>query len=495
MNMRPATFFLLLFAFNASAQIQPLARTELSYDRDFYIDELFNCHEHGLVVSTSNNPKSLERDPDRLFLLYDTNLIETSSLKIEVPFRQKINSTYTSRHVVYTFYYDGRFGDYTVVGIDPQLEKEIRFEGKLPRKIEENGFVVYSDLAVVVNNSKRIHELVVFQLEGNQHHSIALEQQLSRSSVDIIDLRVFDNQQELGILYREHTRTKAKTWLIVLNHEGNISQRFEVGNDKQRVIRATPNRLANGNLVVSGTYTHYIGHTALGMFLSSYDHNGEIYFSERPFGSFNNFFDYMSKRGVDQMNRKKQRFEASGRTMDVNVLMLVHPAQALGSELVVMGEVYYPTYQSVSNTTYMNGRPTVITSRVFDGYQYSHAAMARFTPDGKFINDLCFPISLWKKPFHLDRIVQMQIQDTTIKLAYMNFNTLKSQTITPNKTRNHTLNLQAGENDQIRNTSADIVHWFGNYFVSSGYQNLKSDSGELIRRKREVFYIQKVEIE
>jgi hypothetical protein len=496
-NMKKNLLFLILFcttSLMSVAQIKSWERVELNYEKDFYIDQVFTCGENGLIVSTSGNIKRAERDPDRLYVFYDTNLIEISSLKVEVPFRQKISSTYSDKLALFTFHYDSRFGDFSVVRIDPTLDKEQVFAGKLPKGIIERGFAVYNGYAVLCNLTKRKSELIVINLSTSSYHVISLPQQLSRNEIALVDFRPFENGLEFGVIVREKNRKDLITYLIVLDQNGQQSQVLEIGNIDERIISATSNRLEDGSLVVSGTYSNYSNRTADGMFISVFDSTNLRFFRTLPFGSFNNFFEYMTERGQDYMNRQKERHERHEKDYNINVLMLVHPVEKLDSEFILMGEVYFPTYRELRTTTYTYGRPVSTSSRVFDGYQYSHAAMVRFNEKGDFINDYCFPISLWKKPRELEQIVQMNTTDTSIHLAYINSNSLKSKTISPNNQTEYTSNLQAGENDQIRYSLSNIDYWYGNYFLSNGYQNLKNTKDKHQLRKRDVFYLQKVEI-
>jgi len=476
------------------AQIYPLVRTELNYDRDFHIDEVYSCGENGLVVSTSTNPKRAERDPDRLYIFYDTSLIETLSLDVEVPFRQKISGTHSDQNALFTLYYDNRFGNFSVVKLDPSKEKAERFEGILPTKLIPQGFVVYNGYAVVCNMSKKGNSLVVIELKTSTFRLVPLPSNLMKNSLDLIDFRVFDNGYELGVIVKERDKRNMRSYLIVLNEDGEKTQLAELGDDKHFVVAATSNRMNDGRLVVSGTYSEIISNHANVMFLAVYDDVKLEYFRTRSFGSFNNFFEYMSDKGQNYMQRKRERHEVRGKEFDISVLMLIHPARNMGDEIVLMGEVYYPVYTPMRTTTYINGRPNTSTAQVFDGYEYSHAAMVRFNSDGKFISDYCFPISLWKRPFTLKKIVHMQTTDTSVNLAYMNFNSITSKTITSVKDVKYSYNLEAGENDQIRFTSSNIESWYGPYFLSSGYQNLKNTSNDGVSRKRDVFFLQKVEI-
>ena len=481
--------------FMASAQITPVVRTELTYERDFQPLGIHNCGEYGIIVSASLDPKKAERDPDRLYIMYDTSLIETQSLEVEVPFRQKLVKTYQGPHTLHTLYYDARFGNGTVMSLTPQDTFPKKSVLKMPKRILIDEFAVNNNTALFTELETRKDVLYQANLKTGAVWEIDLPGTLKRKNLEILDVSAFKDGSGLGVVIREFNRTVNNTFLMTIDEDGQKEYVLPLKTDDLIIVQAAADRLSDGRFIVSGTYSENSTTSAKGMFLAVYDDVEMKFFATRSFGTFENFFDYMSSHGQQAIERRKERYEEHGKEMDVTVNMYVHPVLESENELILLGEVYYPTYRNLSTaTTYIQGRPSTNSVRQFDGYEYTHAAVCKFDLDGHFKGDHCFPIHIWHKPYELKNIVNMYAHDTILEMVYMNDNYLQNKAITPSEEFSETVVLEADSTDQIRYTVGEVNYWYGNYFIATGFQNIRNTGDIRIRRKRDVFYLQKLEV-
>ncbi|MBI1308223.1 MAG: hypothetical protein GC181_16595 [Bacteroidetes bacterium] len=475
-----------------SAQVISVDRAELTYDRDFYILGMYNCHEHGLIVSTTDDAHKAERDPDRLYVFYDTNLVETQSVKVEVPFRQKLFGSFEDRYSLYNFHYDMRFGDFTIVCIDPQSADVKKYSGKLPEKLEPGEFVVYDHFAVITNFTRKVTQVLVIDLETSQYTLHEINGKLRHSELSVRDISVFENNEGMGLLMMEKSRRTEELSLLVFNDKGEMENSVTIGDGTYFIVDATSTKLPNGNIAVSGTYNDESGSLSIGVFLAVCNNEKQLFFQTAAFSKLKNFYCYMSERSLSQIERRKERYEMFGKQMDIKELMLIHPAVLAGNTFYIVAEQYEPTYRQITNPTMMSGRPVTTTQRIFDGYEYYSAAVVSFDLSGAFLADYCFPIDLSQKPMILNRIVQVKNIDSTLALAYLTYNIFRSTLISNGKQQDFRIPLQAGMNDRIRYTSGEISAWYGPYFIVSGYQSVKRNDNSELRGKREVYFLQKV---
>lgn len=276
------------------------------------------------------------------------------------------------------------------------------------------------------------------------------------------------------------------------------SAKYEKINDNEAVMIGTYD-----NQFISGWVLNPASSDATGM-----TNNSEgIYFSKfiggqqdtmkfYPFSKLQNFLSYMDPGDLKQAIKRKNRAEKRGEELNVNYNILTHNIIKRNDEYILIGEAYYPEFQTQCYTTYAsNGFPIQHCTTVFVGYRYTHAIIADFNKDGELLWDNCFPIQDILT-FNLKERVKVMTSDNEIVLAY-SYNGIKSQIIEGDKVvqgKEEEKIETAYANDQVKEDwSSDMDLWYDNYFLTWGYEKIKNNNAN--KEKRTVFYFNKIGLE
>src|SRR5690606_24529791 len=163
-----------------------------------------------------------------------------------------------------------------------------------------------------------------------------------------------------------------------------------------------------------------------------------------------------------------------------------------------LGEAYYPTYRTETYTTYVNGQPVQSTRQVFDGYQYTHAVLAKFSKEGDIIWDQIFEMNPSYKPMAVTRFIRIaKGSQDALNLVFANRNTIVSKSfsfdgeVIYDKTSEPIeTNI---EGDQTKRSFSRINYWYDDYFLAYGSQVIKNKEEE--KKKRTVYFISKIKFE
>jgi hypothetical protein len=173
---------------------------------------------------------------------------------------------------------------------------------------------------------------------------------------------------------------------------------------------------------------------------------------------------------------------------------------------VLVAEVYFPHYRYNSYGSYsgpFNNIGNQFTtnsygnSRVFDGYQTTHALVCGFDRAGTLLWDNIFVVENLRR-YDLEEAVRLQrLPDGRFVLAYLDEEKLRYKLINraeaaPNDQQvaiqtapgsNNMAAERAGDTSQ-----ADLLPWFGSRFIATGYQRVRVEHGP----DREVFFLNAV---
>jgi hypothetical protein len=478
-------------------QVEYLDRVELDYKNDFYVSQLYNFHENGILISAVEDVKRSQRDPKRIYVLYDTDLAQLESFEVDVTFRQKLTATHEGEKSLHTLYYDMRKGEYTIVSIDPMNSKRFTYEGDLPPRLDITSIRVIGKMAVINAFLRKKRVLYIIDLEVGSFVERFYEKQSRRNDIYLIDVVALPGEKEVCITAQEYARkVMVRTSLYLINLEGEISKPYTLDAGNRNIVDATPTRMSESEIIVAGTYSKLKSTGAEGMFICSFEGNNQKYFKSYDFLDFENFFSYMSERSQEKMEKKIDRKKQRGKEVSINVRMVLHEVLRSDGLNYLLGEVYYPTYRTETRTTYINGRPTTTTYQVFDGYQYTHAVLCSFDENGDKVEDDIFEMWLMYKPFYVKKFVELTIEENTIRMVYVDGNRLVTKVLEDGDLRNkESISLEGSKaHDEIRGSVGTIEQFYGNNFIAYGTQRIKNTKDDDVKRKRNVFYMQKIVI-
>lgn len=253
--------------------------------------------------------------------------------------------------------------------------------------------------------------------------------------------------------------------------------------------------LGTKSKIVIGTYAFRNNASTQGFYISGYYDNKEVFKKYHGFTHLKNFFDFKSEKEQERIEAKIEKKESQGKEYKSKYRLLVHEVVQQGNNYIMLGEAYYPTYRSERVRRYTARGYYYTTRIVFDGYRYTHAVVASFNKKGNIVWDHSFKINDIKT-MDLKEHVKMYASNEELKLVYnlegkMNAMTIVNGEITDEQ---QSLALQTKyENDKIKFSDlGQSEYWYGNHFLAWGYQRIKNLTLEVDKKKRNVFYINKL---
>ena len=291
-----------------------------------------------------------------------------------------------------------------------------------------------------------------------------------------------------------------------------LNGRLQILNDSVRLVIGTygyRNMQSSTNAASQGLYITKVV-------------NDEIVFTRyHSFTDFENFFDYMSDRQQEKMERKIRKKKESGDDLKLNYRLLVHDLVPKNENFLLVAEVFYPEYR-YQNPNMMGGlgygsmmgypfgmglyNPYLwnpmyggrgYNQQIFDGFTYTHAIVADIDQDGKL---------LWDNSINFDNVKSMELREKlklqpepngNTKLIYSHNGAIRSKIIKGGKVVDADRvipNETNVEGDKVRKTTTDdIDYWYDNFYLAWGEQRIVNAAGDpQTRGRRNVYYLNKI---
>jgi hypothetical protein len=309
---------------------------------------------------------------------------------------------------------------------------------------------------------------------------------------------------------------KSRLLLKQLTDRGQlVSSEFVQAESDRSLITAqlTPPQDTTARLLM-GTYSLRDANYAQGLFatdLRSVSETG----TKAPlrfydFLRLKHFFDYLKPSRQARLRlRTERRIARSVPPLRWHYRLLLHELmpQSDGG-YVLVAEVYYPHYRYSNYGSYTGpynslgnqfgyGYPANFNSRVFDGYQTTHALVCGFDRSGTLLWDNTFVVQNLRRS-ELEEAVRLQtLPDGRLVLAYLDEHKLRYKLINraESSPNDHEVPIEtalptatAGPERPTDTSQADLLPWFGSRFVATGYQRVRVENGP----DREVFFLNSV---
>lgn len=291
-----------------------------------------------------------------------------------------------------------------------------------------------------------------------------------------------------------------------------LNGRLQILNDSVRLVIGTygyRNMQSSSNAASQGLY------------VSKIVNEQTIFTQYHSFTDFENFFDYMSERQQEKMEKKIKKKKEAGDEVKLNYRLLVHDLIPKGNDFILVAEVFYPEYRYQNSGMmgglgygYMMGYPMGVGlynpylwnpmyggrgygQQIFDGFTYTHAVVAELGADGKLLWDNSISFDNVKTMDLREKIkIQMEPNGNT-KLLYSHNGAIKSKIIKNDKVVNADQaipNPTNVEGDKVKRTSTDgLDYWYDNFFLAWGEQRIVNAAGDAqTRGRRNVYYLNKI---
>lgn len=264
-----------------------------------------------------------------------------------------------------------------------------------------------------------------------------------------------------------------------------------------------------------------------GLYISKFTDNQEQFTEYHSFTDFAHFFDFLSERQLEKMERRIKKKKEEGEDLKLNYRLLVHDIIPSDNQYLVVAEVFYPEYKYNNNLYgarsywgnpwlfgsgfgyglynpyffnpyYGGSRYYGNSNQVFDGFVYTHAIVAGIDLSGRL---------LWDNSITFDNIKSNELREKVTvttrpggetQIVYGSKGTVWTKIVNRDKVvrKDQSIELPTElQGDKVRSTTTDeVCHWFGPYYLAWGQQKIaNAHAGDVSSRgKRNIFYLNKL---
>ena len=496
----------------ANAPRQP-ARTELlldKYNSDVHVQAL---PADSTVVLLLGRDQPLSSKTFYVFQQYDQALHLRQESKLEVPDEFDYVRMCAEGSTVYALFssrttpgrlwvgaYNGRLGQVRTQQYETRLSREIvdlkALDGRL-------------FATVLLNDQRHVTALLLDVATGQMQYLASIYEPLPTQFTFVADAV----SRRAEYVVSQTNGRKSRLLLKQLTDRGQlVSSEFVQAESERSLITAqlTPPQDTTARLLM-GTYSLRDPSYAQGLFATDLRPTGGPVGTKPPlrfydFLRLKHFFDYLKPRRQARLRlRTERRVARAVPPLRWRYRLLLHELrpQADG-DYVLVAEVYYPHYRynSYSNMGGALNAPGSFygagNSRIFDGYQTTHALVCGFDRAGNLLWDNTFVVENLRRR-ELEEAVRLQtLPDGRLVLAYLDEEKLRYKLINraESSPNDHQVPIQTGLDptgnpgpEHASDTwQSDLLPWFGSRFVASGYQRVHVERGP----DREVFFLNSV---
>ncbi|WP_046244599.1 hypothetical protein [Hymenobacter terrenus] len=497
----------------ANAPVQT-ARTELpleKYSSEVHVQAL---RADSTVVLLIGRDRPLSNKSTFAFHQYDQALHLRHELPLEVPDEFDFTRMCAEGATVYALFssrsntgrlwvaaYNGRLGQVRTQQYETRLSREI---------VELKALDGRLFATVLLNDQLHVTALLLDVATGQMQYLPSVFEPLPTQLTFVADAA---SRRAEYVLSQTNGR-KSRLLLKQLTDRGQLVRSEFVQAESERSLitaQLTPPQDTTARLLM-GTYSLRGLDYAQGLFATDLrpttGTNAKPPLRFYDFLHLKHFFDYLKpSRQARLRQRTARRIARSVSPPRWHYRLLLHELlpQPDGG-YVLVAEVYYPHYRYNSYGSYAGpfnnlgnqfGSAGYGNSRIFDGYQTTHALVCGFDRSGTLLWDNVFVVENLRR-YDLEEAVRVQtLPDNRLVLAYLDEEKLRYKVINRTEAAPNDLQvlIQTGSgaaDNGIERTSetsqADLLPWYGSRFVATGYQRVRVEHGP----DREVFFLNSV---
>ncbi|MDL2296562.1 hypothetical protein LJC37_01260 [Bacteroidales bacterium OttesenSCG-928-E04] len=463
-------------------------RVEIELPRDATDYKTIPVGENGVIIFYEGQGTHID-SATWVFIQYDTNLVKQKSHVIKTPANLVYNIATHEGEKMHLFLLD-KFqkkttlnsyfltlnfatGEYNLATIEGFYDENINFA----KKVNDNFFLI--------SYLKRNYDVYHYDAKLNQIHTLKFGKEYIQS-IEFCEVDTFMRRISWGMVL-ELSSNNTVMHYIETDYSGSIISKlpfprytgYSYMTARMMIIDSTQSLVIGTyiddedkrkSLLPTGIYTmRMIDHTL-----------------QDP-----DFFSDTQIKSNDSTVAKPVK-------KDQNLQALVGNIKRTNGNYTLVTEIFYPEYEYTSSNYgydpfYYGTRSTPTTN--FLGYRFLHANIITFDENGQLIWSQHMPFRNVLTLNLFPRISTFQFENNTViyyifnaTLSYMMVN--RHTVIEPVTSKNIILSNSNEAVDYSRNVQ--INNWYGNYFLVSGYQNLKGKSRSS-KTKRYVFYMNKME--
>lgn len=494
MKPRLLSLIAILLTFNAFAQLKQEVRKEMEYNEG--TGHTMVIGEMGVLIHGETESKG---DNDQWKVTHlDTDLKEKSAVTFNIPKRFYLARSVASpdNKLIY-FLFVNRKQMFQVTIYDTKTTETRSVSGVLPPKFSTTGMELLGETLFVSGYIKRNETLITINTNTGKGTMVQLPGLGKRMFIDEMVPLEENNAMVVSVIYMPTKKERVYEICFIGEDGKKVSDNIKpnTGADKN-ILSSSITWLGKDHYILSGAYSSDKRMIANGMYIAEFKGEQMEFIKYTNFSELKKFYDYLENSNYkNRVIKRAEKRKKKNKEDAIKVYMVTHPVFERNGEYVLIGEVYFPTYRTVTTTTTVNGRPSTTTQQVFDGYQYSHAVAIGTDKSGNRLWDQSIEMGLTIKPYFVIRNLTILHNKDVIKGFFSTGSNLKSFTIESDEAKSVDLGKieTEHEGDKVKWTGfTTSEYWYDSYFICYGSQRIKNTEDKGVDRKRTVFFVSKV---
>lgn len=504
-SIKMKKIFLLISLFSSiliSAQIKTTEnRIEIELKDGYNNERIYEFGENGFVM-TSETEKPVNGSYEMRFQRFSTDLALLDEQTYSLPKGYYESYSFVEDDVLFKLIAN-RMGKYSIIQYNSKTGEIANIDGDFEHSVYIQFLEIANGHAVFISSYKRKLTMTNLDMASGEVVSSPISVEgVSPKRIGAANLQFIDKSACFYLSYSAYvSRKEIKWYLNQYSLNGELLATKTINEEAEKKFTSTTiAALDEKDIIISGTYSNTYNGYSNGLYLTT-TNDGEV--QEPRFYNFidlENFLSYLPERTQARIEKKKERMAERGKELEISYRIAIHDIIPCNEDFLFLGEAYYPTYRTETRTTYVNGKPTTTTVQVFDGYQYTHALLAKFNKEGELLWSQCFKMYPMTKPFYVKRFIRIAGQtQSSLKLVFADGKYIYGKefdfagNVISEKTSAEINGLL--ENDKTRAIRSEIYFWYGNYFLSYGFQRIKNTKDDDVKRKRNVLFVNKIKFE
>ena len=458
---------------------------------------LIPCGTNGILLFFRSQEAADDARTNWYFTCYDTNLqqlwVKSVPLFNDQDFRFHQNQQDTSALL---FVHAGKTRNdenwYEILRIVPQNGTMILNTGKLEAGAVIDAFSVQNDRAWLgVNVTGLAGKIVNIGLKQGINKSFPLG---NGSQIALLWMKPDTSSASVSaIVSRQVSKKNTEYYLVRYDTTGSIKREVlistQTGERTLTHVKVTPSVAgaellfgSYGQGVASQTSKNRPSGESTGLFASPVINGIQKSIGYYNFLELQSVNSLVGENDILTLKKKALKKKKSLTEYSLDFSLLMH-------------EIFSPQYHTENFTDFdFYGRPYTNSYSVFDGYRFFNALVAGFDSNGKL---------LWDNSIEIRNLVSVDLSPKVViypngkdlVLCYVSDGKIGSKIIQENniieKLDFSTIDRLYPDDKILSETKGMLSHWYGNYFLSYGYQEIKNIALET-NNKRLVFYFSKL---
>jgi len=466
------------------------------------------CGTHGLVVFFRSQEDAGEGRVNWYFTCYDTNFQQLWVKSVPFYYDQEYRFKQWSPDTLSLLFVQGNRSKiseniYEILRIVPQTGTLILNTGTMETGAQVNFFGVRADRAWLGVNSKgQAGRIVTMALKYGTARTFPLG---NGSQISILWMQP-DSTSVSAIVSRQVTKKRSEYFFVRYDTSGVIRSEVPFASQAggQAITQVRAADLGGGTVLILGSYSQGLvnstqkpGSTegSTGFFSCIISNGMQKSLNFYNFLELQNVSSLVGEEDIMDLQKKalKKNKPLSEYSLDYAVLM--HDISYLHDNYLLTADFFSPQYHTESFTDFdFYGRPYTNSYSVFDGYRFFNSVVAGFDRDGRLA---------WDNNIEIRNLISLELSPKTVSypsggdlvLCYISDGKIGSRIFREDRVVEKldftAIELLHPEDKLLSEAKGALMHWYANYFVSSGYQEIKNIALES-NNKRLVFYFCKL---